>query len=341
MAKRVINKNPNDFEPIVVNGCLIEPNTVYEVVAKEPSDKSPEDYRKLGSVKERFPGVSNTVSLTQSDSGFFEGSPIFNTIEGLKNDWIKRPQVADEYFEIFALPMKNWISEIERIRIPTDNEFFDKNYKTGLLNVTVGEGIQFNTANPIDRFHLYIAIIEGQLSMKGKRTDEEKADGMKDENDVFNQDAQYSYISITDRKSKKEQNAELEMEAAFEFGNLLRSKKELLIGLLSYISIPVKADVSKAELNSIYKTKIESDSRKLKEFIEILARYKSKPKELEAEIELLDKLKSKKGRELVQKDGSSFYFQETVLGSNLKSVVATLLKTGNEDLLKQFYLQFD
>ena len=138
MAKRVINKNPNDFEPIVVNGCLIEPNTVYEVVAKEPSDKSPEDYRKLGSVKERFPGVSNTVSLTQSDSGFFEGSPVFNTIEGLKNDWIKRPQVADEYFEIFCKATSNGnngsrvlLNDIEE----KVNEFLDTDFTVSQFEV--------------------------------------------------------------------------------------------------------------------------------------------------------------------------------------------------------------
>lgn len=340
MAKK-INVNPNDFEPIVVNGCLIEPNTIYEVVAKEPSDKSPEVYTRLHSVKERYPGVGNSCSLTQSDTGFFDGSPVFNTIEGVKNNWVKRKELADKYFEIFALPMRNYISEIERIRVPTDSEFFDRNYPTGYLSSTIGETVQFNTANPIDRFKLYIAIIEGQLSMKGKRTEEEKEMGLKDEQDMFHQDAQYSYISLSDSKSKKEIAAEIEMETAYEFGNLLRSEKELLKGLLNYINIPVKKDISKAELNTLYKTKIESDPRKLKDFVEILETYKKSPKGLTAEIDLLDKLNSKKGRELINKDGSSFYFNDTVLGSNLKSVAATLLKPDNQDLLKQFYLNFD
>lgn len=340
MAKKV-SINPNDFDPIIVNGCLIEPNTVYEVTAKEPSDKSPDVYTRLGSVKERYPGVSNTVSLTQSDTGFFEGSPIFNSIDNVKNNWVKRKELADKYFEVFALPMRNYISEIERIRIPTDNEFFDRNYPSGYFTVTVGEGYQFNTANPVDRFKLYIAISEGQLSMKGKRTQEEKEEGLKDELDMFHQDAQYSYVSISDKKTKKEQRAELEMESSYEFGNLLRSNQDVLIGLLSYINITVKKDISKAELNSLYKTKIEEDPTKLKEFIKILKDYKTNPKQLTAEIDLLEKLKSKKGRELIHKDGSSYYMNDTVLGSNLKSVVSTLLKQDNEDLLKQFYLKFD
>ena len=196
MAKKV--KDPNEFEPIVVNGCLIEPNTVYEVVAKEPNLNAPPIYQELGSTKERMPGVSNSISLTQSDSGFFLNSTIFNKTD-FKSDWVKREQMAKKYYEIFAEPLRMYISEIERIQIPTDDEFFDKNYKNGQFSVNIGESIQFNTANPIERFKLYIAIAEGELCMKGKRTEEEKEMGLKDEHDMFHQDAQYAYISITER----------------------------------------------------------------------------------------------------------------------------------------------
>lgn len=340
MAKR-ITKNPNDFEPIVVHGCLIEPNTIYEVVAKDPSENTPPIYHELGATKERYPGVGNTATLSQADTGFFSMSPIFNRNESVKGDWIKREELAEQYFNIFALPVKMYISEIERIKTPTDDEFFDKNYPHGHFTVNVGEGVQFNTANPIERFKLYIAITEGELAMKGRRSDEEKEEGLKDENDVFHQDAQYCYISISETKNKKEEAAETEMEAAFEFGNLLRSNKELLVDMLAYINIAVKKDISKAELNSLYKTKIESDKSKFKEFISILSEYKERPNEFKIELELLEKVKSKKGRELIIKTGSSYYFNEKALGSNLKSVVSSLMKIENEEILKQFYFNFE
>ena len=233
MAKKV--KDPNEFEPIVVNGCLIEPNTVYEVVAKEPNLNAPPIYQELGSTKERMPGVSNSISLTQSDSGFFLNSTIFNKTD-FKSDWVKREQMAKKYYEIFAEPLRMYISEIERIQIPTDDEFFDKNYKNGQFSVNIGESIQFNTANPIERFKLYIAIAEGELCMKGKRTEEEKEMGLKDEQDMFHQDAQYAYISITERKSKQEKQSEIEMEASYQFGDLLRKDKDSLLSILSYIN---------------------------------------------------------------------------------------------------------
>jgi hypothetical protein len=340
MAKRVTIKNPNDFEEIVVNGCIISPDTVYEIVPKEPSDKAPEIYHQMGSTKERMPGVSNTVSLTQSDTGFFSGSSVFNKTE-YRNDWTKRDELAQKYYDIFAAPMKIYISEIERIKIPTDNEFFDRNYPEGFFTVNIGEGAQFNTANPIDRFKLYIAIIEGELVMKGKRTEEEKEAGLKDEGDMFHQDAQYAYVSITERKNKKEQTAEMEMEAAYEFGQLLREKTDILKNMLSYINLPVKKDTSKAEMNSLYKTKVESDKNKLKDFIELLRYYQTNEKELLLEFDILDKLKSKKGREIIKKEGSTYYLGESVLGSNHKSIVATLIKRENEELLKEFNFQLD
>jgi hypothetical protein len=342
MAKKISTiKNPNDFEPIVVNGCLIEPNTVYEVVAKDAPDSAPPIYHELGSTKERMPGVSNTATLTQLDTGFFSASPIFNKYDTIKNDWVKREEIANQYYEIFAEPLRMYISEIEKIRVPSDNDWFDKNYPHGYFTVNVGEGIQFNTSSPIDRFKLYVALIEGELCMKGKRTDEEKEAGLKDEQDMFHQDAQYAFISVTERKSRKELQDEFEMEAAYMFSDLLRREKDLLVDMLVYINVPVKKDSSKAELLSIYKTKIESNPSKLKEFAEILRQYDERPKELKTELELLEKVKSKKGRELIIKQGSSYYFNDAVLGSNLKSVVASLMKRENEELLKQFYFNLE
>jgi hypothetical protein len=340
MAKKII-KNPNDFEPIVVNGCLIEPNTIYEVVAKTAPDSAPPIYHELGSTKERMPGVSNTATLTQMDTGFFSASPIFTKYDSIKNDWVRREEIAQEYFDIFAAPLKMYISEIERIRIPSDNEFFDRNYPQGYFTVNVGEGIQFNTASPIDRFKLYVAIIEGELCMKGKRTDEEREAGLKDEMDMFHQDAQYALVSITERKSRKEEQDEVEMEAAYRYSDLLRTDKELLIDMLMYINIPVKKDFSKAELLSIFKTKIEPNTAKLKEFVEILKDFDDRPTQLKSELELLEKLKTKKGRELVIRHNSTYIFNDVTLGSNLKSVVATFMKRENEELLKQFYFNFE
>lgn len=343
MAKKITKNNPNDFEPIIVKGCLIEPNTVYEVVPRTPSVNSPDIYKELDSVKERVPGVSNTISLSQEDNGFYSASPSFNENPVTKNDWTLREKLAKSYFDTFAVPMKIYIPDIERIKVPTDDEFFDRLYTNPkqLLTVTIGEGVQFNTDNPIDRFKLYIAIQEGQLSMKGKRDDEEKELGLKDEGHIDNQDAQYSYISVTARRDKKEQEAEYLMETSFRYADLARRDITVLIGMLNYMNIPVKSEPSKPELSSIYKTKIENSRVKLEEFNLLVDRFDSNPETLKLEFELLDKIRSKKGRELIKKEGTTYYFKDYVLGANYKSAVSTLMKVENEDMLKEFEIAFD
>lgn len=337
VAKR---RDPNNFDPIVVNGCLIEPNTIYEIVPKEPSETTPEIYKDLGSTKERVPGVSNTVSLTQTNTGFFSASTLFNTDPMLKNDWVAREKKAQEYYEVFAEPLKMYIADIEKIRVPTDDEFFDKNYDRDGINlfaVTVGEGRQFNTSNPLARFQLYIAIVEGELSMKGSREDDEKEQGIRDENDILNGDAQYAYVSVSNRKNKTEQNAELKMECIYRFGELLRKDKDLLVGLLQYVGVPALKSATKGELTATYNKNVDGNREKTKAFAEVLEKLDKEPETFKKEIQILDRLKTKKGREAVIKDGSTYYMGDTPLGSNHKSIASILLK--DENLLKTFYIK--
>ena len=337
---KTTRKKPDDFDSIIVNGCLIEANTKYEIVAKEPSATTPEIYRELGSTKERIPGVSNTISLSQSNTGFYAASSIFNKDEKLKNDWGAREKMADEYYRIFAEPLKMYVADIEKIRVPTDDEFFDKNYDRdgkNFFSVTVGEGRQFDTKSPIERFQLYIAIIEGDVAMKGKREPEEKELGLKDEFELYNNDAQYAYVSISNVKSKNEQSAELEMDCAYRFGELLRKEKDLLVGMLQYVGVPAMKTATKAELNSSYKKNIEGKREKIKAFAGVLEKYDKEGETFTRELEILERLKTKKGREAVVKDGSRYFMGEVPVGSNPKSIVATLMK--DEDLLKTFYIK--
>jgi len=334
------SKDPNEFEAIVVNGCLIEPDTIYEVVSKNPTANTPEVYKELGASKERFPGVSNTLSLSQHNTGFFAASEALRADKTAKT-YSEKEEKANKLFEVFAEPLRTLIPDIDRIKLPSDNEFFDKHYESesNLFSVTLAEGVQFNTANPLSRFQLYIAIIEGELAMKGEREEEEKEIGLRDEMDVMNNDAQYAYISITKRKTRVEENAELEMECAYEFGNLLRTKKDLLVGMLQYISIPTSKTATKAELNTSYAKNIKGDRNKTKAFADVIAKYKQDPDNFEKEIEILEKLKTKKGRETVVKSGNTYYMGETPLGSNPKSVVSALMK--DDELYKQFTIKTD
>lgn len=346
MAKKKGN-DPNYFDPIVINGCLIEPNTVYEIVAREPYSWSPAEYVEMGSCKERHPDVGNSVTLSQQDSGFYDMSPIFNTDSEIKNDWTERKKRADLYYDIFAAPMGMYIPEIERIRIPSDNEFFDNLYNTvdpqtnrSILTVSIGEGRQFNTANPVDRFHLYIAIIDRQLIMKGKRDEDERAVGLRSEDDYgYNSDAQYAYISVTSRKNKAEQKAEFVFNLTNRFGELLRSDKPLLLGLLRAINFNLRATIDDAALITLFQNKIVSNPNILREFSKVLEQYDANPKGYGEELKILELLESEGGRKIINVRGTTFYLGEHSLGANLKGAAHIL--RNDPELYKTFMTQLE
>jgi len=338
MAKKT---NPNHFDPIVVNGCLIEPDTVYEIVNKRPTGQINPVYVEMGSVKERFPGVSNFITLSRYDTGFYEGSPIFRTIPELKDDWGKRQRVSEQYYKIFAEPLRAFISDIERIKNSSDDEFFDKIYPMKYLTVDIREGAQFNTANPLDRIKLYIAAIEGEIVMKGKRDEAELEKGAKNEEDISKRDVQYCYVSLSKRKTTSEENAQLEMQTVYRYTDLVRKDKELIQNILFYMGLIVDKDYTESELLSIYKTKIETSKAKFKELVKNFDRYDEDGVLFETEMSLVRKLKDPQFASVLTKQGGVYYLGEVPLGSNHKSVVATLLKNGNEELYVKFNTLID
>ena len=74
--------------------------------------------------------------------------------------------------------------------------------------------------------------------------------------------------------------------------------------------------------------------------VEIIEKYNSNPDELKLEFDINDKIESKKGKEILLKQGSSYYYNDTVLGSNVKSIASTFMKPENKELLTNFLENF-
>lgn len=336
----VRKKAPTDFDPVIINGCIIEPNTIYEIVRKTPSNSSSDVYKELDSYKERMPGVSNTIALSQVNTGFFPGSSFFNSDPLLKNNWSERQKVSDSLYKIFAEPIKMYISDIENIKIPTNDEFFDRNYDRGgrnFFSTVLSEGVTYDTSNPLSRFQLYIAIIENELVMKGKRDAEELSQGLVDELDIKKSDCPYAYVSITERKKKIKAKADTAMDTSFTYGSILREDPTLLVKILGYINVPVGRESTKSELNVAYTNYIENNPEKMDYLNIMFERYDNDKDYLLKELDVLSSLNSKRGRSLLTKEGSSFYFGDKAVGSNLKSVAKAILDS--EDLYKEFTLK--
>lgn len=326
MAKKT---KSSSFEDIIVNGCLIEADTVYEIVPRNPVGSVPSEYKQMGSSKERVPGITNTVTLSPFTTGFFANSDIFNRDILIKSDWDKRAAKAEKLYNTFAEPMRMYISDIERIKFPSDDEFFDKynsDFTNRYLMADIGEGVKFDTSNPIQRFKLYIAIVEDQLVMKGRRTEEEKQLGLRDEGDVSFAEAQYAYVSVKEKKNKIQSKAISKMESSFRFATMAKEDKDLLIKILNYISIPTPPTSTTADLYVLYENVIEGNVDKQSAFVNILSRYDENPSNFDRELELLSKLNSRKGSSILTDVNGVLYLGETPLGANLKSAAQKLIE---------------
>lgn len=339
MAKKI---KSNSFEDIIVNGCLIEADTVYEIVPRNPVGSVPTEYKQMGSSKERVPGVTNMVTLSPFTTGFFMNSDIFNRDPVIRSDWDKRAAKAEKLFNTFAEPMRMYIPDIDRIKYPSDDEFFDK-YNSDFINkylmVDIGEGVKFDTSNPIQRFKLYIAIVEDQLVMKGRRTEEERQLGLRDEGDVAFGDAQYAYVSTKEKKNKIQTKAISKMESSFRFATMAKNDKDLLIRILNYIGIPTQSSASTADLYVLYENSIEGNIDKQNAFVNILERYDENPSSFDRELDLLAKLNSRKGGNIVSPVNGILYMGDVPLGANLKSAAQKLIE--DPSLMEIFEARFE
>lgn len=238
MTKAQLSTYQKKFESegVIVNGNLIKDKTVYKVVPKTPTSNAPDIYKyQLQSEKERLPFVSNLKTFAtingMVNNGFHAQSHVFNEM-GI-TDYSLRESKAEEFEAIFLEPIRSIMSdeEFEAFKKPRAYEVYETDRFSDIVSVDIREGRQFNTENPMDRFHLYIAALTGGIVEKGERTPEERKQGLLSENDSR---AQYAFVSEEKVLSNKE-NASLErIKATKNFALLFEDSKADLIDMLNF-----------------------------------------------------------------------------------------------------------
>ena len=265
-----------DFEKngIVVNGCLIKAKTIYTISDKTPV-AAPEVYmHKLGSEKEKFPGIGNSVTFGTYndlyDTGFHPSSYVFSRMK-IKS-YEEKEILAKKLYVIFGESIAHLISPADREKLldPIAYDFFervtrdDKYFK--LLNVKVTDGLQFDTNNPKDRFHFYISVLADAVVEKGTRTKEERALGTSSETDITKSNAQYTYKQGKVKNSRQDELLLAEIQATESFSILKYENRDTLIKLLNYaipnVSLSTKDDDDIVRLSFNYQVVNHSDKYK-------------------------------------------------------------------------------
>lgn len=328
---------------IVVNGCIIEDNTIYEVSARSPrADNSLPHYRdpKYDSVKEKMPGVGNTFSFGADmnglyNTGFHPNSKVFDADKDVASDWNKREKKAKEYYSFIMEPLKHLILNVDRAKEPLNYEFFEnEDLYRNFFKVDLHSQVVFNTANPKDKLAMYIAILTNNLCMQGKRTEDEKKLGMRDEDTYGDTNTQYVYTSIKNQKTKSEKTTEAEFDAIYNFKFYLKDNKEVLLDILNNMNLGVRRDVTDVRLKAIFKSQVLNTNENINKFNKSIEDYEKDPKTFNKLSEITALVNSPSARKAIVKEGKTWYLGDVALGSNKKSVIDKLYK--NEELYQKF-----
>lgn len=328
---------------IIINGCIIEDNTIYEVSARSPrADNSLPHYRdpRYDSVKEKMPGVSNTFSFGADmnglyNTGFHANSTVFDSDKTIAHDWDKRGKKAKELYDYIMKPLQHLILDVARAKEPLNYEFFeDEDLYRNFFKVDLHSQKVFNTSNPKDKLAMYISIITNNLCMVGKRTEDEKKLGLRDEDSFSDLNTQYVYSSIKNKKTKVEKNTESEFDATYNFTHYLKQDKDTLVSVLNSLKLGLKSNITDTRLKSIFKTQVLNNPESINKFNKLIEDYEKDPETFNKLSEITSKVNSPSSRKAITKEGKTWYMGETPLGSNIKSVVDKFHK--DEALYQRF-----
>ncbi len=285
-----------DFEKngIVVNGCLIKAKTIYTVSDKTPT-AAPDVYlHKLGSEKEKLPGIGNSVTFGAYndlyDTGFHPSSYVFTKMK--VKSYEEKELLAKKLYVIFGEAVSHLISPAEREKLldPVAYDFFERSTKDDkyfkLFNVKVVDGIQFDTNNPKDRFLFYIAILADAVVEKGSRTKEERLAGTLSESDIVKSNAQYTFKEGKNKNSRQDELLLAEIQASENFSILKYENRDVLVKLMNYaipnVSLSVKDEDDVVRLSFNYQVINSSDKfKRIERFNKFYKMYQEDKSKLE------------------------------------------------------------
>ena len=208
-----------DFE-IQIPGMdfVIKSNTIYTVIPK-PDPNAPDGFKEHGTTKLIHPDVTNTVAAPFNvdmdvwDTGFYSFSPCLHGMtDSEKNAHVKNVQ-------------KHIVKKVEEIRgegvlhHSAKNNFFDD------FPITLYNKVSFNTAEPLQLLGLYLVILGKELAPKEYVG-----------HPLFKK-AAYQVVNREKEISNKQQIGIDKSRAIGEFYGLLKSDKDKLSIILTYLNI--------------------------------------------------------------------------------------------------------
>lgn len=293
----------------------IKNDSIYKIIPKLDAS-APDGFKDHNSTKVISPDIGNTVhapfntDMNVWDTGFYKHSPVYRGVPEEERDIIIKQLQEHIVKPVEAIKGEGILSHQET------NTFFD-DFKIDLRANRV-----FNTADPLERLALYLAIVGKELAPKDQQS-----------NPMFGK-AQYAIVD-NEADMNIRQERELERNRAIGiFYTLSENDRDKLYNILEYLDITNTRVTDTATLNSIFNRWIEdktSSFQNSKIFIKTYEKFKTD--EGEEELYMYKALKDLHSKGLVKEHRGNIVLDTKVLGAGYKQAASALM-TSTEDRKK-------
>lgn len=278
----------------------IKSNTIYTVIPK-PDPNAPDGFKEHGTTKLIHPEVTNTVAAPFDvdmgvwDTGFYEFSPC---LRGLSKK---------EQEDHVKLVRKHIVEPVEKIKGDGTLDHSDKNTFFDDFPIALYNKVSFNTADPMQLLMLYLVILGKELAPKevAGHPQFKKAD--------------YQVVNREKEISNKQQIEIDKGKAMGEFYTLLKSDKEKLSIVLTYLGVSTTSMQDEDTFMTVFQRFLNDKQdgyRNSKIFLDTLDKFSSKDGEEELYIyKSLNELYDKGELKVFKQE---YYLREHNLGNSVK-----------------------
>lgn len=298
-------------EIIELFGFSIRENSLYEIKEKLDPD-APDGFREfetskllINDINEEEPGAVWNTSLGVWDNGLFLDSPFLRS--AIPN--LEARQNALEKLQEYILEPIESLKGKGAFDISSSNDKFWNNY-----SITVNRGKGFNTAVPEELFQLYILLVSKRLTPKEM---------------VSHPEFKTSRYCILDKEeaNRKDSDKALRTIRAYElFGAFKNSDRKLLMNMLDFAGLRgVNEKTEDSTLSIAFKNWIEDSNKGVQNAINFAELAESKDKNTKNKLHVYGKLKEYLLNDLIVKNSSGIYIQDTYVGASIKGAAEAIV----------------
>lgn len=290
--------------PVPGTQFVLKSDSIYTVQPKVDAS-APDGFKEAGTTKIISPNIGNTIhapfntSMGVWDTGFYSSSPV---LRGMKP--AEKEIVIGKLQEHIVKPVEEIKGE-GILNHQESNNFFDT------FKIELKAFRAFNTADPLERLQLYLAVLNRDLAPKEHSS-----------NPIYSK-AQYTIVN-TEEATNIRQERELEKnEAIGIFYSLANTDRETLTDLLEYTGISNTKTTDKATLNSTFNRWLEdktSGFQNSKIFINTYNKFKTESGK--NELYLYKKLRELHREDLIKFNRGEVFIDGESVGASFKLAAA-------------------